>query len=664
MGEYVLEEPLGQGGFATVWRAGHHAWPDRKVAAKLLHDPDRADLLRQEAECLTQLDHPGIAGAVGMDLDHDPPYLLVELHEGRTLRDLLRAEGPLPPSRAYPIFAQLAAALAHSHARGIAHGDLKPENVLIGPGGQLKLTDFGLGRIRAGEASLLLSGDLASLTQPQASLAGTLPYMAPEQRDGEPPCPRTDVFALGIVLHELLTGRRPQPGDDPREELAEPPGWLAVWERSFARRDRRFADAGELLEALGAPQVTDGPVAAPLLPAVATAGPWSIEEVERAVAGELGVPLGRLHGDPRAPVDGVDRLIAWAEEQLTGGERDLREARRIVWYVATEVLGVSAGALADRYGVPAKQVLAEARSVPRGGVRLGSWRAVVERLAPLSLPVQRSLRESERGPGAVRFVGALVAWWMALVCAVLGVFKPALLLLVPALFAAGWVAVRRARREHAWIEAHLSEVPGADRRAKLARLALHTEFPRVAAAARANLGRALASAAALRELPPSALAEPGAASEPAGVVEGVSAEPARLAHAALEADGAEAPRPAEGRANRLEPAEADEEARRAALAPSGRSVEAVRRALGAAPPPSLEPDRSAPAETAEPEPEPDSAPEREPEGADARPEAVEAAQRSAQPDADPPRSARPPIEEALRHLRRDEPSRPELEGAG
>ena len=160
LGEYVLDGPLGEGGFATVWEAHHHAWPERKAAAKIIRDPDQVERLKTEGRCLALLSHPHIAQAVGLDLDHDPPYLLVELHAPRTLRDLLNEVERLAPDRAFRLFAQVVAAVAHSHSRGIAHGDLKPENVLIGADDYLKVTDFGLGQIRATEASLHLSGEL------------------------------------------------------------------------------------------------------------------------------------------------------------------------------------------------------------------------------------------------------------------------------------------------------------------------------------------------------------------------------------------------------------------------------------------------------------------------------------------------------------------------
>ncbi|MBL4845591.1 MAG: serine/threonine protein kinase [Planctomycetes bacterium] len=520
IGEYVLEVPLGAGGFSTVWQARHHAFPDRRVAAKLLHDSSRREMLRSEADCLRGLSHPGIARAVGVDVDHDPPYLLIELHQGRNLRQLLEST-TLSPERAEGIFRQLAAALAHAHERGVAHGDLKPENVLIDHLDQVKLTDFGLGQIVSSEASLLLSGTLGTQEAPHG-LAGTLPYMAPEQREGSSPDSRSDVFSLGILLHELITGQRPQPGDDPREGLRDPPNWLDVWDRLFTHRDKRYADAGGVVADLDRlesrlvvrprevevsvePRRVESRDVEPLVQ-VRNAGSdrqrvvitpaavheveaeqaqgWTLAEVERIVAQECGLRISALRAPPGSE-RGLGGLWNRFEERLLGFEDDVLKGRAMVWFLAHEFMREDVAYLAERYGVSAHVVSAGINAVRRRRVPQAAWRAVVGRLAAIPSGVAHEAQVAAM-PSMGQAAGAATAWGVAAVLVI-----PALVLIAAGQFwvgaailaaaataAAGGGAVMAsgtARREE-WIESHLDVLPGQDRREKLARLAVHREL--------------------------------------------------------------------------------------------------------------------------------------------------------------------------------------------
>lgn len=283
VGEYVLHEPLGSGGFGHVWRARHRVWPERSVAVKFLHDPEQVAALHREARLMAGIEHPNITRALGVDLQADPPYLLMEDCPGESLRALLEREGPLPPARAAGLFAQLVSGLAQAHGQGIAHGDLKPENIIVGADDKLWITDFGLARARAQQMSLSLSMDLGS-AQASPRLAGSLPYMAPEQRDGQQPDTATDVFTLGVLLFELLTGRRPQPGDALPAE-----GSLAVaFEGCYVTRSRRFASASDLAKLLkdqgrlpAEPKARTLPLPVKS-PELAPCGPWSVPaEVEK-----------------------------------------------------------------------------------------------------------------------------------------------------------------------------------------------------------------------------------------------------------------------------------------------------------------------------------------------------------------------------------------------
>lgn len=538
IGEYVLEVPLGSGGFSTVWQARHHAFPDRRVAAKLLHDTTRRELLRQEAECLQGLSHDGIARAVGVDVDHDPPYLLVELHQGRNLRELLETT-PLSPERVEGIFRQLAEALAHAHERGVAHGDLKPENVLVDHLDQIKLTDFGLGQQVSSEASLLLSGTLGS-EEASPALAGTLPYMAPEQREGQAPDSRSDVFSLGILLHELITGRRPQPGDDPREDLRDPPAWLNVWDRCYTRRDKRYADAGELVGDLEAPALVIRPRDEPRsteriritdprveqrpveeLVQVRNAGSdrqrvvitphevqdrdpvqgnsqgWTLQEVERIVAQECGLRVSELRAPPGSE-GGLGGIWNRMEERLLGFEDDVLKGRAMVWFLAHEFMREDVGYLAERYGVSRAVVQAGINAVRRRRVPQAAWRAVVGRLAAIPSGVAQEAQAAAL-PSMSQAMGATAAWGAAAVLIV-----PAMLLMAAgqfwlgaALLAAaataaaggGTIMASGAARREEWIESHLDGLPGQDRREKLARLAVHPELRGIARTANRLLER-------------------------------------------------------------------------------------------------------------------------------------------------------------------------------
>lgn len=520
IGEYVLEVPLGSGGFSTVWQARHHAFPDRRVAAKLLLDPRRAELLRGEADCLRALDHEGIARAVGVDVTHDPPYLLIELHPGRNLRQLLD-DTPLSPERAGRIFRQLTEALAHAHERGVAHGDLKPENVLIDHTDRVKLTDFGLGHQVSSEASILLSGGLGSL-EASPTLAGTLPYMSPEQREGKGPDPTSDVFSLGIMLYEMVKRRRPQPGDDPREDLHNAPAWLAVWERCFTRRDRRYVDAREVLKALerwDAPEVRvrarsdehaapeTGSARAPesdrqrLVIKPGQIGPkplrtgLSLSDVERIVAQECDLRLEQLRTPPGSE-RGVSGVWARFEDGILGSGDEVRKGRAMVWFVAHEFLREDLGYLAERYGVSRREVEAGVLAVRRRRIPQAPWRRVVGRLAALPTGVAEEARSASGGglrAGAVgSFTSAVVLLVPALVAIMSGqvVLGAALLAAVATLATSGAVLSSGAvSRREAWIESHLDALPGQDRREKLARLAVQPQLRGLARTANRLLER-------------------------------------------------------------------------------------------------------------------------------------------------------------------------------
>lgn len=213
LGRYEIAEAIGAGGMGEVYRA-RDSRIGRDVALKVLSttlsaDPDRLERFELEARATGALAHPNVVSIYDVGTHEGAPYLVSELVEGETLRSLL--EGPrLPPRRAASLGAQIARGLAAAHRRGIIHRDLKPENVLVTRDGTAKILDFGLAKLtapgRAGsDGAPLVSAD--GLTTP-GMVVGTVGYMSPEQVQGLPVDHRSDIFALGVILFEMLAGCR------------------------------------------------------------------------------------------------------------------------------------------------------------------------------------------------------------------------------------------------------------------------------------------------------------------------------------------------------------------------------------------------------------------------------------------------------------------------
>lgn len=230
-GRYVLGERLGRGGMAVV-ALGRDTALDRPVAVKLLADSLHGDAeLRErflrEGRFAAQLSHPNVVGIFDTGEEDGQPYIVMERVEGGSLAELLHRRGPLPPDEVAALGRQAAAGLAHAHARGLVHRDVKPQNLLLDGAGTLKVADFGIAR--SGETS-------ATLTQ-AGTLLGTAAYMAPEAARGEPATPAADVYGLGAVLYELVTGGPPRKvttiADLARHEPPPPPSELAELPREL-----------------------------------------------------------------------------------------------------------------------------------------------------------------------------------------------------------------------------------------------------------------------------------------------------------------------------------------------------------------------------------------------------------------------------------------------
>ena len=272
-GPYEIMAVLGAGGMGEVYRA-HDERLGREVAIKVLPpelaaDPDRLRRFEQEARAASALNHPNILTVYDVGAHEGAPYLVTELLEGESLRERLR-NGALPARKAVELAAQVCAGLAAAHEKGIVHRDLKPENLFVTSDGHVKILDFGIAKLAAPKVREGLEGPATEVDATEAGMMlGTLGYMSPEQVRGLRCDHRTDIFAFGCVLYEMLSGKRafsgetaadtitailskdPAPLDGPSS--AVPPGLQGIVQRSLEKRSEdRFSSAHDLALALNA----------------------------------------------------------------------------------------------------------------------------------------------------------------------------------------------------------------------------------------------------------------------------------------------------------------------------------------------------------------------------------------------------------------------------
>ncbi len=283
LGSYVVVAQIGSGGMGEVYQA-HDTKLGRDVAIKVLpeafaHDPDRLSRFQREAKMLASLNHPNIATIHGLEQSGGTSYLVMELVSGETLAERVKA-GPLGIEEALKIAVQIAEALEAAHEKSIIHRDLKPANVKVTPEGKVKVLDFGLAKAFAGDGASddpSNSPTLSAAATMQGTILGTAAYMSPEQARGKSCDKRTDIWAFGCVLYELLTGRQAFQGETTTEILAAvlrgEPDWQALPDtvplgiRALLRRclqkdvNKRSRDAGDLRldieEAMAAPTTTN-----------------------------------------------------------------------------------------------------------------------------------------------------------------------------------------------------------------------------------------------------------------------------------------------------------------------------------------------------------------------------------------------------------------------
>lgn len=343
-GRYRIGEPIAKGGMSTVYR-GVDLRLDRQVAVKVMahqYSDDPAFLTRfsREARLAAGLSHPGVVAVYDHGRDSDHVFLVMELVDGGTLRELIHQSGPLPVEVAVGITRQLLSALAAAHHAGLVHRDVKPENVLISAGGAVKVADFGL--VRAVSSHTMATGDV---------ILGTVAYLSPEQVETGAATPRSDVYAAGIVLWEMLAGEPPFTGENAisvayqhvhsevpliGDHVAGIPEDLEALLADATQRDPelRPADAADFADRLAEVQahsrIGSSPIPVPAGPARDPAGPRGTRVVREPLTDDAIV---------RARHDATTANVG-----LARAPRRRRWPRRLAWLLVLLLLGAGAAA--------------------------------------------------------------------------------------------------------------------------------------------------------------------------------------------------------------------------------------------------------------------------------------------------------------------------------
>jgi serine/threonine protein kinase len=310
--QYRLAEKIGEGGMGVVWRATDSAL-SRDAAIKILPDyfsgdPERLARFEREAKLLASLSHPNIAAVYGLHAVDGVRFLAMEMIRGEDLAARL-SRGPVPVDEALALARQIADGLEAAHENGVIHRDLKPANIRITADGQAKVLDFGLAKAfetqpASGSDPSGMSPTVTSLGSVVGVILGTAAYMSPEQARGKPVDRRTDIWAFGCVLYEMLTGKRPFDGETVSDSIGKilqtgrsPSCRQGAAVRGVARclkkdAKRRLRDIGEARLALEtAVRAGPDPVVAPgvAAPAAPRSGwlPWAVAGIALAVAGSV-----------------------------------------------------------------------------------------------------------------------------------------------------------------------------------------------------------------------------------------------------------------------------------------------------------------------------------------------------------------------------------------
>lgn len=370
LGHYRIVDKIGEGGMGEVYRARDERL-DRDVAVKVLpasvaQDPERIARFEREAKAVAKLEHPNIVAIHDFDNEGDVTFAVTELLEGETLREQLqKSRGPLPWRQVQEISAAVANGLGAAHGKGVVHRDIKPSNIFLCSDGRVKILDFGLAATHEVVASEAETGSLVAPLTRKGSVMGTVGYMSPEQVRGEPADHRSDIFALGCVLYEMLTGHRAFKRDTTAEIMTailreEPPSFTesgvqvvpevakAVQHCLEKNPEHRFQSAADVAFALGVgtdaaaspvveretPQLRNWAmpllaIAGILIVAVAMFfGPGILERLgghsEQAPIRSIAIlPLENLTGDPEQVyfVDGLHNELIATFAQISGFDK-------------------------------------------------------------------------------------------------------------------------------------------------------------------------------------------------------------------------------------------------------------------------------------------------------------------------------------------------------
>ena len=306
LGTYEITAAIGAGGMGEVYQA-HDSKLGRDVAIKVLpeafaHDADRLARFQREAKMLAALNHPNIATIYGLEHSNGTHYLVMELVSGENLAERVKREGAVPVEESLAIAKQIAEALETAHEKGIIHRDLKPANVKVTPEGKVKVLDFGLAKAFAGDGATedpTNSPTLSMAATMHGVILGTAAYMSPEQARGKAVDKRTDIWAFGCVLYELLTGKQAFHGEDVTDILAAvvraEPDWQALPEttppaiRTLLRRCLRKDRRQRISDATDVRIEIEDAIAAPKESSVTQAAPVSTSKLPWAVAAALAV---------------------------------------------------------------------------------------------------------------------------------------------------------------------------------------------------------------------------------------------------------------------------------------------------------------------------------------------------------------------------------------